>query len=262
MQKELKTILMIMKKYLKVMLMALPIAILLLAIGMILVVSNSSALPQPFEFIVTLANILIAIVAVTTLRLTLRSNERAQKLFVGQNMPQIDITPTKVVQGSKGTHVALFVSVANYSGFVAYDICIDMKYGDNDWIGEWIRADSEKNQKPSSSTVIPDKPYDLGLAFSLGKLLPGHHYEFPEEGVSGQLVFSGSLNLEEEVCSKGKDGFPISIRARWNNEEGHTFEKISEYKLICTKMENGRAFTMVPIIGNNAKKSDFLYQGG
>ena len=162
-------------------------------------------------------------------------------------MPKIDVTPIRVAQNPEGTHVATFLSVTNYSGFKAYDINIDMKYGDYEWIGEWIKADNHKNNKhlPQNNNSMIEL-YDLGLSFRMPMLKTGQQYEFPENGIDGKIGFSGSLNLEDEVCGKGKEGFPVSIRSRWKNEKGHVFEKISDYKLICTIVGNGRSFTMIP----------------
>ena len=109
-----------------------------------------------------------------------------------------------------------------------------------------MKADNEKNRNPlpqNKNSMV--ELYDLGLSFRMPMLKPGQQYKFPENSIDEKVAFSGSLNLEDEVCDKGNVGFPVSIRYRWKNEKGHVFEKIADYKLICTAVENGRAFTMI-----------------
>ena len=69
-----------------------------------------SGISKNIKSIVHFANIIIALVTVVTLFLVLKSNQRANKLFVGQNMPQIDVTPIGVAQNPKGSHVTTFLS--------------------------------------------------------------------------------------------------------------------------------------------------------
>src|SRR5437879_5693173 len=66
-----------------------------------------------------------------SLKLARQGNERAEKLFTGQNQPLIDVTPItiKQVYVSGDTQAVTLFSIANYSGFKAHDIAIDLKYG-------------------------------------------------------------------------------------------------------------------------------------
>lgn len=195
------------------------------------------------------ANIVLAAIALVSVLYAVDAHQMQAKLFPAQNKPLIDVTPIAVMQvlGGKQTHTAF--SVSNCSGFTAYSICLDLKYGDNrSWILEWRKAKTDKDKKDKNgqpADVILDKPYSLPPRVLVKELGPG---ETAEKDYAGKLLgINGALNLEQDVCKCGEKGLPVFIRVAWQNENRHIFDEIHEYVLICTTAGGGgKAFTMIP----------------
>jgi hypothetical protein len=78
----------------------------------------------------------------------------------------------------------------------------------------------------------------------------------------------GSFNLQE-ACPKADGGpastrNPIQVRVWWQNKQGHTFDEVHQYTLVCTldrdeKDRLGYAFTFIPE-GIISRKDTFLSQ--
>ena len=170
---------------------------------------------------------------------TYQSNERLEKLFVGQNKPLIDVTPISIAQNNKKrTHSTTMFSVVNYSGFEAREIRIDVKYGEgNAWITKW----EEANDVNSGDGLQIGHFYRSAPKLFITKLEAGKTVE--KEFVENPLYTSGSLNLEK-VCAD-PNGYPVFVRVTWHNEKGRIFDEIHKYTLICTK-DSGRAFAFIP----------------
>lgn len=174
---------------------------------------------------------------------TYQSNERTEKLFVGQNKPLIDVTPISITSGESetGAKMALTTfSVVNYSGFVAYNIAIDVKYPEsNTWISEWLKADHDK--KTEEPGVVIGKTFltapKAPTSNALKELKPG-----------GRAIskHNGQLDLEKTVGNAGNDGHTVLVRVTWENDSGHVFDEIHQYNLLCAESGPGRSFTFIP----------------
>lgn len=177
---------------------------------------------------------------------TYQSNKRAEQFFAGEIRPLIDVTPIGIAEvpvAEGGTQVTTVFSVANYSGFTAYKVGIDLKYGDSSWILEWRKAHTERIQKGVSKGIVLGKLYESAPGFDIPKLEPGATTNYP--GITG------SLSLEGSICASGTKGFPIWVRVTWRNEKDHIFDEIHKYKVICTKdadqgPNEGISFTFIP----------------
>ncbi len=191
----------------------------------------------PFK-IIALANICLVII-------TLLSFKRTGKVFVGQNKPLIDITPIFLGQSTKGTHVAIELSVSNYSGFTAFNIGFDVRYGERGWHGEWIKASEQPGGVKIAYRYDP-LPKAIVPILKSGETIKAKPDSPP--------FSSGALNLENDVCKNGE--ITVQIRVRWENKNHHIFDEVHEYKLICTKTSenDGRSFTFIPA-GVVSKKS-------
>ena len=209
--------------------------------------------------------------------LTQKSNERAEKLFIGQEKPLIDVSPVSIisVRGTEGTFSSIIFSVTNYSGFDAYDIAVDTKYGEgNDrWISEWIKADNDKRKKEEEKSewvkalktkekkgVVIGYNYLLSPKVLIKKLKHGETTDKDFEGKP--ILICGQFNLETEFNEPNKliDGLPVFVRVTWKSKEkyGHVFDEVHKYRLICTKTPRpdpkpndpnssiGWAFTLIP----------------
>jgi hypothetical protein len=198
-----------------------------------------------------------------------RADSRAKKLFIGQNKPLIDVTPIGIVQVERKDEkktkmcVTLF-SIVNYSGFDAYNIAFDIKYG-SDWISEWGKAENNRKEKVKikaedngketvEKRVMLNHLYTSRPNALIPKLMSGEtkgrDFKLPPF-VSGELYLksppfaSGEFDLEVNVVAKN-EGFPILVRVTWENESGYVFDEIHKYKLLCTESGSGLSFTFIP----------------
>lgn len=200
--------------------------------------------------IIALANIVLVYVTARSLRYAGQANTRAERLFVGENRPLVDVTPIAIRQNARGTHATTAFSIVNYSGFKAYKISIDLKYGTNSWIREWIKAREEKQEKGTAEGVVAEKFYFSQPKSLIPELGPG---ETKGGETEHQIVITGSLNLEDDVCAKGDQGMSVWVRVTWKNYSQHVFDSVYEYRLICTKdtkrgdPAGGCSFTFIPL---------------
>ncbi len=195
--------------------------------------------------------ILTAAIAVTNIILicyTVKSNDRAARVFVAENRPLIDVTPVGVQKD--GAHVSTLFTVANYRGFTAYEIGLDIKYGDYPWMSEYIKAAADNKGKEKEGVVEkhiylspPATPTSIGLE----ELRPGQTISIAGKELDA-LGYSGTLDLEKEVTTKGDKGLTVAIRATWKNKKkgGHVFDIVYQYQLIGTRVDKGRSFTFIP----------------
>ena len=59
-------------------------------------------------------------------------------------------------------------------------------------------------------------------------------------------LMSDSLNLED-VVARGQEGLTVAVRTTWQNEKGHVFDAVHEYRLVgTTNSAKGRSFTFIP----------------
>ena len=174
-----------------------------------------------------------------------QSNNRALKSFVAENRPVIDVTPIGVRQDNN-THAMTVFSIANVSGFPAYDISLDLKYGAAGWIQEWVKADEDGQAACEGVTL--GKLYRSAPTVQIKQLLPGRSVDKDRNGKL--LGLRGSLELESVVSMK--DGLIVLVRSTWRNKQGHLFDIVHAYRLVATRNSAqpetgyGRSFTFVP----------------
>ena len=195
--------------------------------------------------------ILTAIMAIAYIALTFythQANSRSEKIFFGQNKPLIDVTPIGVQQS--GSQTMTIFSIANYSGFKAVNIGLDLKY-QGDWILEWRKARDEKKKKGDLKGVVENTLYLSRPKIQVSELGAGETTQtyFKGEKQGHSIGITGSFNLES---IQDLEGVPVLVRVTWENEHGHIFDEIHEYALIRTtdtkdsKDLGGRAFTFIP----------------
>jgi hypothetical protein len=194
--------------------------------------------------VIAFGNILLICITIGSLHYTRKTNTRAVSQFVGQIRPLIDVTPIAIIQDPNLTHAMTAFSIVNYSGFKACNIGIDLEYGEKSWIQEWLKAKEEESMKGAADGVVPAKDYLSRSKILIPYLEPG---ETRKRDSSGNVIaIQGSLKLEEQVCTKESEGIPVRVRTTWENINGHVFDAIHEYRLICTKADRGRSFTFIP----------------
>lgn len=199
--------------------------------------------------VIAYANLVLAYITGKSLHHSKETNERAERIFQGQIRPLVDAAPIAVEQSSCGRYTKTYFSVVNYSGFIAKDVVIDLKYGSNSWIQEWIKAKDEMENKTEQG-VVPGKIYTSEPARKIETLKPGDTIYCNNKGE--KIFISGSLNLEKTVCNNEKNVLSVLVRISWKNEKGHAFDAVKKYSLVCTKAGKegdkvrGRAFTFIP----------------
>ncbi len=162
------------------------------------------------------------LISVAALFLSLRADrrqkeaqEREEKSAVLHVRPLIQTRPVafSIHQGFGQT----ILEVINPSGYEAYDLSLDIKYEDIDWIVEWLKAN---NQPPAK----------------VEKLGPGAGF---------RAMFNGALPYsEDEILTKRKT-FNVQVRAKWRNKMGRNFETIGKYEYTCTTVGDNYSFTFI-----------------
>jgi hypothetical protein len=174
-----------------------------------------------------------------------QSKPISEKLFIGQNKPLVVVTPIYIIPGIAENGIKMCttrLSVINHTGFEAKNTVIDCSYGGNVWISAWVQAEIDRKEKEGKN--VGEKGVVKGQYYpSLSKKnsiqLLTHN--------KGMIVsFTGQLDLEKQVSSKGKEGYPVLVRVKWENDRGSVFEEIHKYKLISTMVGEGRHFTFIP----------------
>jgi hypothetical protein len=175
---------------------------------------------------------------------TVKSNNRAALAFEADKRPLIDVAPIGIMQNLNGTHAITLFSVTNFSGFAAYNVAIDLRYGENSWISEWRKADEGKQ---SDCGVIKGVWYISRPEVIIRKIEPGETRTTEDLEKKPAAILSGTLDLEKDLIAKRNKGLPVTVRATWENEKGHVFDAIHEYQLIgTTNSIKGRSFTFIP----------------
>lgn len=187
-------------------------------------------------------NLAFMIVAVASLYYARRSIRRADRVFHGQIKPLIQVSPIGLVERPERNSVDTLFRIVNYGGFDAYNIAIDLQYGQKDWIGEWLYAyeDNLRRQKGTyEGEETPSSFYPTASKSKIRELKSG-------ETANEVKVTGGTLDLESDVCSKGSEGIVVSVRSIWENRDGYKFDSLDKYKLICTRVNEGRSFSLLP----------------
>lgn len=163
--------------------------------------------------------IIVLIISTITLGFTCLADRRAEeadkraiKLFFAQMKSLIDIDPNDDIVLEPENMATLFFEYVNYSGFVATNVIIDIKFGPppHEFLLKWLVADPKKTIK-------------------VKELMPGERRKDK---------YTASLNLNNKFGEKDKyyiEGYPFFFWAQWKNENGSTSEIIYEYRLNKTK---------------------------
>ncbi len=158
-----------------------------------------------------------------------RADERAEALFISQIKPHIEMEPTEVVQRKDfKTHSLLTFEYVNSTGFDAYNVTLDVRFGaENTYIGIW-----ELTATGKSYTLTPRfvKAYERKIVKDIGRDISV--IDLPDITVSGEMdlqrIFSDS--------KVSKEGYLISLRAKWKNELGKSFNATYHHRLQQTKI--------------------------
>lgn len=152
------------------------------------------------------------------------THRRSKQLFVVQRRPLIQVRPIAVKEILDPPAIETVLAVGNYSGFTARDISVDLRYGKNDSVVEWLRADADDINK-HGKTAQNYYPVSQGFIDRLK----------PCKSIIKHI--RGSFKLDY-----GNREVDVVVKAVWKNDKGFIFEKRWEYKLICTRVRDGKSF--------------------
>ncbi len=218
-----------------------------LFIGAYIIVYGISGFLKHSSLLMSLSTVALAVATVCMVYYSAKSNQMAEKIFVGQDQPMVDVAPIAIMQNSFNDQVTTFFSISNYSGFTAYDVRIDLNYGKGGaWILEWNKANRDNEAKGDVKGIQKNRPY-LTLPGKQGKTLPPGETYTPDE-LTAPYGITGQLDLDD-ACGEKRN---ILVRVSWRNKQNHIFDKVHQYRLVCTKVKEGLAFTFMPkgIISN------------
>lgn len=197
--------------------------------------------PSPWKWVNFIIIVIIpscsAIIALLSFWYGYQNNLRAEKLFGSQIRPLIQERPYNLTFDPSTGMTKTNLEIVNYSGFDAIDVTFDIKYGTNDWIVEWMRAEIHRLRQLNPRTPQEDKRLKELSEAPVGIATLKSGQKFP-------IFVVGSLSLND-VCSN-PEGTEVLARITWKNENGWLFDRIHKFKLVCTKVENGRSFTFLP----------------
>jgi len=169
------------------------------------------------------------------------ANYQNSKFLVSQVRPLIQDRPVSFLEFPGLQAAETELEVINYSGFDAYDISFDLRYGKNQWIGEWMKAkrrDLEQKRRGSQRlTSLEEEEYKNYEPKGISLLRAGQTARRTMRGVLPES------KLLEETKEKEID---IYVRTTWKNEKRHTFDRIRRYKLVCVMDNEGKSFTFIP----------------
>lgn len=195
--------------------------------------------------------------------ITIKSYKRTQRLFIGEDSPQVQAVPYAIGENSKTHNSTISFELVNYTGFDAKDVSIDVKYCVANsrlrhWAGEWVKANIEVNGKAASG-VVEDSGYFFAAPSKVDLLPRFTKVDTKERGLG---IAADALHIETDVCNQGDLGLPVLVRVRWRNEKGRAFDEIHKYKLLCTKnwidknTPRGRAFAFTPELGMSCAQNE------
>lgn len=157
--------------------------------------------------------------------------------FPSEIHPMVKEIPYEFNITKKGWNTTL--EVVNYSGFDAYDVTFDFKYGNNEWISEWEKANEDINKldtvttQSTTSQVLLDKPKEENIREL--KALSEKRY----------VKVTGAPS-KPDFCKKSSDSVKVYVRTRWRNKNHQAFDDLRKYTLACTAVGKGRSYTFLP----------------
>lgn len=184
-----------------------------------------------------LPTIIGAAIARLSLWFTFKTNRRAEKLFGSQIRPLVQEQLIRLEFDQTLSFATTHLEVINYSGFHAYDVRVDLKYGTNSWAVSWLRAEARRLQQLGARTREEDQKLHELLAEPC-------RIASIKAGKKASSVISGSLS--QDYVRSETEGVNVQARVTWNNKKGHSFDRIRNYKLVCTAVGTGMDFAFIP----------------
>lgn len=171
-----------------------------------------------------------------------------KQIFIAQDEPRISVIPEAIAE-SELKNSAIRFSLVNYTGFIAKHVSMDIKYLNpkrlSTWSLKWNAAHQYKTKGVQFGVWYP-----LGQKQAIDHIDAYGHETFETSKI--ETYGTHALDLQTEVCDANQNGFPVLVRATWENEKGRRFDEVEKFRLVCTmdwignKKGEGRSFTMIP----------------
>lgn len=212
-------------------------------------------------------------IAFTALIISLNNLYHSRKIQKDKIVPKLQVKPIDIQERINITQMK--IDILNYSEYVARNIFVDIKFGDHSWKRELTKAEYKdtnrlivfdtddkklKNilenfyNRPIWNELKPGRAIKLYMADEKKEfLLKQKTYLSYPDGTMTPISPTETSSYRRsqgwsEDLKKTCSGQPIRIliRAIWENEIGKKFDRIVEYKLVCTKIGTGRSYTFIP----------------
>ncbi|MBI4572915.1 MAG: hypothetical protein HY713_06470 [candidate division NC10 bacterium] len=154
------------------------------------------------------------IISVGALYMAFNADRRARSLE--DAAPYLQTTPVNF--DFLDSFGRIHIEITNLGPLPAYDVSVDIRYHEYDWISEWLTAKDGRQRK------LDQLPAGKAVFWWF----------------QGELPFPVS-----DICEKRKD-LPILMRTRWRNERGGRFDLTRAYALHCTTVNDRRTVTFIP----------------
>jgi len=194
----------------------------------------------------------------------------SRKIQKNMIIPELQVKPISIEDHINLTMIR--VDILNYSEYTAKKIFLDIKFPDKPWRNELIKAagkDSRKfvtmdketaqiiensNNRPTWEELKPGKSVILRLGDENKEFLSKQKIFFSNsDGLKIPIPFNETVFYKRSQDWQGElknleSGQPINVlfRVSYSNEIGRKFDRIKEYKLICTKIGTGRTYIFIP----------------
>lgn len=217
-----------------------------------------------------LIQILFLCIAFFSLIMSVNNFYYSRKIQKNMIIPELQVKPISIEDHINLTMIR--VDILNYSEYTAKNIFLDIKFPDKPWRNELIKAagkDSGKfitmdketaqiienmNNLPTWEELKPGKSVILRLGDENKEFLSKQKIFFSNsDGLKIPIPFNETVFYKRSQDWQGElknleSGQPINVlfRVSYSNEIGRKFDRIKEYKLICTKIGTGRTYIFIP----------------
>lgn len=231
-----------------------------------------------------MVNIILAYITVSigilSVTISIQSYRKSVQVDQSNIKPLIQVKPVEITTSSRSKDVKIFLKILNYSEYDAYNFFIDLKFGGHNWKKESFSAAGYDNaiqlKKAIKAGHVSAKyqntneelPFDTQFEIvneylykgdipTISKLESGGsisvtigdsylNYKRPQISLffSKLPLRQGWINDLDNACKGGE--LKILLRAKWENSINKVFERIQEYRVICTKSGEGKSYTFIP----------------
>lgn len=225
------------------------------------------------KFYNLLIQYLFLVIAFTSIIISVNTFYYSRKIQKDMIIPKLQVKPVDIID--RGNLTQIRIDILNYSEYTAKNIFIDIKFSDKPWKRQLIIAEHRDSNKlikfdiedketremlenfynmPTWDELKPGKSFKLYMGDENKEFLSKQKIYFSNSDgtkIPIPLTETSSYRLSQgwqDELQKLDSGQLINVlfRVVYENEIGRKFDRIVEYKLICTKIGTGRSYTFIP----------------